>query len=474
MLRRLSNISTRLMLALILMVFAGGMAGSMLQIQMAGRQVEQIETLYLRERVLLVYRTQSDFLKLQMAMARADEDLAPDWRTRFEIAASRLETLRAIADEARGSAIEIAAVDAYAAFVKAADDVLARSLPEDETIRRISALADDAAPLFGDLMDVTLRRSQELRADLMHHNRLVIRDTRAVAVGALMSLMIFVLVLLGMYHVLKRRNEGLVRLSAELRRALDVRHRFLASVSHDFRTPLNAIAGFAQILLHKDIATPEDKRRRFLEQILDAARRLERMTADLLDLARMERGAFDLNEEDDVCVDTLLRAVIARFGPAAEAAEVAIIAPSPRRPAQGDVADGRVRVDPGALERAISNLLDNAVKFSPKGGRILVGIEDAGPSMQIMVEDQGPGIPADRINDIWDLFGRRTPGPGGGLQGSGLGLAIARGLVEAHGGRLTVRSQEGRGSRFTIHLPVRRLRRAAAMARARASVEPQA
>lgn len=464
MIRQFSNLSTRFMLATTLIVFAGGMAGSMLQIEMAGRQLEQIETLYLREHVLLIYRTQGDFLKMQAELAKAQNDPSVDWRLRYEIAASRLETLRVIAEDLDDPAVETAAVIAYAGFIAAADAEIARGADDAVTIPRIGVLAEAAAPLFPDLMDLSLRRAHALRGEMVRHNRMVIRDTRSVAIGALVSLLIFVLVLLGMYHALKRRNEGLVRLSAELRRALDVRHRFLASVSHDFRTPLNAIAGFAQILLHKDIPTTDEKRVMFLEQILEAARRLEGMTTDLLDLARMERGAFGLKEENDVCVDALVRSVVARFGPAAAAAEVTVLVTPPAR-GPDDQPDGRLRVDPGALERALSNLLDNAVKFSPAGGRVVVAIEDKGPSLQIMVDDEGPGIPAEKINDIWDLFGRRNPGPGGGLQGSGLGLAIARGLVEAHGGRLTVRSEEGRGSRFTIHLPVRRMRRAAALAR---------
>jgi signal transduction histidine kinase len=462
MLRRLSNLPTRLMLAVILIVFAGGMAGSILQIQMAGRQITQLETLYLHEHVLIIYRTQSDFMKLRTALASADERPNSDWRLRFEIAASRTEALTVFAKQIGGTDAQTTAAQTYADFIKAADAVIAREPDEGQVIREISALVDKAEPLFAYLMQTTLSRSTLLRDNLMYNNRHVIRDTRVVAISALVALMIFVLALLGMYHVLRRRNEGLVRLSAELRRALDVRHRFLASVSHDFRTPLNAIAGFAQILLHKDIPTSEEKRRKFLEQILAAARRLELMTADLLDLARMERGAFGLKEQDNICLDDLVRSVLARFGPAAEAAEVEIIGPTPPNTPHPDAPDRRLRIDPGAMERAVSNLLDNAVKFSAKGGRVVVSVEDIGPSLQISVEDTGRGIPAEKINDIWDLFGRSAPGPGGGLQGSGLGLAIARGLVEAHGGRITVRSEEGRGSRFTIHLPVRRPRPAAA------------
>jgi signal transduction histidine kinase len=160
--------------------------------------------------------------------------------------------------------------------------------------------------------------------------------------------------------------------------------------------------------------------------------------------------------------------VIGRFGPAVAEAQVTVIGPPPER-GNGDPPNARLWVDPGALERALINVVEHAVKFSPKGGRVVVSLKDKGPSLQIMVVDEGPGIPAEKINGIWDLFGRRGSGPAGGRQGASLGLAIARGLVAAHGGRLTVRSQEGRGSRDTIHLPVRRLRRAAVLARERAA-----
>ena len=117
-----------------------------------------------------------------------------------------------------------------------------------------------------------------------------------------------------------------------------------------------------------------------------------------------------------------------------------------------------LRADPAELERAVSNLIDNAVKFSPRGGAVRVTLERRGTEAAVAVQDEGPGIPPERLRRIWDLFGARDQSPEGARRGAGLGLAIARGVVEAHGGRIEVQSVPGQGARFTIHLPLRRKR----------------
>jgi signal transduction histidine kinase len=466
MLRHLSNLSSRALTLVVLAVFAGGMAMSVYQISKNVNRINGLESSYRSGEVKSLFAAASNMLKTREALLRAAQDPTVDWLAFYADAEGDADALIAFSARAGIADAEKAVVQRYLDVFAKSDALIAAAPDPAQAAGPVLALIEGELDMNAALLDIGLRHADQLRTDILRRKDLLIRDIRNVAFTSMGSLLIFVLGLLTLHITLKRRNDGLVRLSTELRRALDVRHRFLASVSHDFRTPLNAIAGFAQILLHKDIPTTEEKRRRFLEQILEAARRLERMTADLLDLARMERGVFGLKEEDGVCVNDLVRVVVARTQPAAETAEVEIIGPS----TQAEPLNGLLRVDPFALERAISNLLDNAVKFSPKGARVLVGIEDIGPSLQISVTDEGPGIPAEKISEIWDLFGRRNPGPGGELQGSGLGLAIARGLVEAHGGRLAVESQVGRGSRFTIHLPVRRLRRKAAAAATRSPV----
>ncbi|MFT6774123.1 MAG: signal transduction histidine kinase [Paracoccaceae bacterium] len=454
MFSRLSTMSTGGILAMVMLIFAVGIGGSLYQIRLVTLQIGSLDALPEGQPIHGIAQTHIDFLKARHALHMASTGEATDWRMRYEIAASRVAFLDAfVAHWDRATPEELEPVRRYARFIADADEALATISDEKRLLARLTQLAQEAEPLFGTLSHLGLRRTLQAREEVHLNHDATLRTMRVVSIGAMAAMLAFLLALLRIYHELRLRTDGLERLSVQLRHALKVRQRFLASVSHDFRTPLNAIAGFAQIMLHKDIHTSEAKRQRFLDQILDASRRLERMTCDLLDLARLEQGAFALKPEDDVCLPDLVRSVVAQFGLAAASKGVTVLGPSKGDDAAIGPALARRRIDPDAMERAVANLLENAVKFSPPGGIVTASVRAEGGSLRIMVEDQGPGIAPDRLDDIWDLFGRRAEGPGGALQGTGMGLAIARGLAEAHGGRLTVRSRPGDGSRFSIHLP---------------------
>lgn len=231
-----------------------------------------------------------------------------------------------------------------------------------------------------------------------------------------------------------------------LRRADDLRTALLSSVSHDLRTPLAAIKASAESLLQKDVPWSEEDRDAFAAAIDREADRLTRLVANLLDMSRIEGGAlrprrgwYDLGE--------LAREVLARLSP--------ILADRP--------VELRVEPDlpPVALDylmigQVVTNLVENAVKYTPPGSPLHVAVRRDDGAVRLEVEDRGPGVPADRRARVFDKFSRLEPA--GRASGSGLGLAISRGFVEAHDGRIWVEAGNGPpdspGARFVIALPV--------------------
>ena len=230
----------------------------------------------------------------------------------------------------------------------------------------------------------------------------------------------------------------------ELRRLERVRQDFVANVSHEFKTPLTAIQGFAETLLGG--ALEDDKNnRRFLEIIRDHAAQLARVTNDLLKLARIEAGKLDvqfgpvnLGEVVEICADTTqLRAGRKGIDFAAEI-------PPELPPIRGDAR---------LLREVLQNLLDNAVQYTPSGGRVQVEAEEGAKDVTITVADTGIGIPSTDQERIFERFYRVDAARSREEGGTGLGLSIARHIVEALGGRLSVESEVGRGSRFSFTVP---------------------
>jgi two-component system phosphate regulon sensor histidine kinase PhoR len=230
----------------------------------------------------------------------------------------------------------------------------------------------------------------------------------------------------------------------ELRRLERVRQDFVANVSHEFKTPLTAIQGFAETLLGGALEDQKNNRR-FLEIIRDHAAQLARVTDDLLKLARIEAGKLEVqlgpvNVADviDLCAETTsLRAQ--RKGIVVEAKI------PPDLP--------MVRADARLLREVLQNLLDNAVQYTPSGGKIELRAE-AGPcEVTVAVTDTGIGIPLADQERIFERFYRVDAARSREVGGTGLGLSIARHIVETLGGRLSVQSEVGRGSRFSFSIP---------------------
>jgi two-component system, OmpR family, phosphate regulon sensor histidine kinase PhoR len=231
----------------------------------------------------------------------------------------------------------------------------------------------------------------------------------------------------------------------ELRRLERVRQDFVANVSHEFKTPLTAIQGFAETLLGGALDDPTNNRR-FLDIIRNHAIRLARLTNDLLKLARIEAGKLEVEffpvgllELIEGCAETtLLKASRKQI-------TLEIEVPSGLPPVQGDAS---------LLRDLLQNLLDNAIQYTPAGGRIHVTAEAKGREAVITVSDTGIGIPTSDRERIFERFYRVDAARSREAGGTGLGLSIAKHIVEAHNGRLWVDSVMGEGSKFSFSIPL--------------------
>jgi two-component system sensor histidine kinase KdpD len=224
-----------------------------------------------------------------------------------------------------------------------------------------------------------------------------------------------------------------------LRRADAIKTAVLRSVSHDLRTPLMAISTSAGALASDDLAIDDEDRAELLSTILAASERLDRLVANLLDLSRLQAGAAEPHRHP-VTVDELVAGALDELGPAGQAVEVSL----PDVPAS-------LVVDAHQVQRALVNLVENALKYSPPGDPVRVQVTDSTSEAAIRVIDHGPGVaPAER-DRIFEPFqrGERSDRPG-----AGLGLAIARGFAEANGGSLEVESRAGQGATFVLRFPV--------------------
>jgi len=242
---------------------------------------------------------------------------------------------------------------------------------------------------------------------------------------------------------LNRMAERLQATFQALARERDALRHFIADASHQLRTPLTALRTFLELLQGPAAEDPE-ARASFLAESQAQVDRMAWITQNLLDLSRLEGGLIQLELAPHALAD-VVRAAVAMFKEAAGRKGVTLRLELPEEPIEG-------MWDRWRLEMALSNLLDNAVKFTPAGGRITVGARREGATARIWVEDTGPGIAPEDLPHIFERFYRGRNAP---AEGSGLGLAIVRWIAEAHGGQVTVHSRPGQGSRFELLLPLR-------------------
>ena len=224
------------------------------------------------------------------------------------------------------------------------------------------------------------------------------------------------------------------------------RDELLAMVSHDLRSPLNVVHLGTQALLHAWPAEPASRERmaerRQLELVGKAAGRMRRMLHDLLDAAQVDAGQLRVDAVAQPAA-RILRQAAELHGILADDAGVRLRVEAPEE-------DAEVLADPERVLQVLSNLLGNAVKFTPRGGTIVLSARVRRRDVCFAVADPGPGIAPELLPHVFDRFRRGQASAGGG---AGLGLAIARGIVQAHGGRIWARSRPGAGSTFRFTLP---------------------
>jgi signal transduction histidine kinase len=246
-------------------------------------------------------------------------------------------------------------------------------------------------------------------------------------------------------HEVQDLTRAFNAMAARMQSSQKSQRHFVANVSHELKTPLTSIHGFAQALLDGTADTPE-AREQAAEVIYTESGRMHRMVLDLLDLARLDAGTAEL-KMSPLNMPALLNAITEKFSPMATKAGVTIsvIAPAdlPVLFADGD-----------RLAQVFTNLVDNALKFTPAGGTIKLQADMVGGEMQVSVSDTGRGIPASALPHVFDRFYQADISRSRGKHGAGLGLAIVLEIVQAHGGRISVRSQEGQGTSFVVNLPL--------------------
>jgi two-component system phosphate regulon sensor histidine kinase PhoR len=242
------------------------------------------------------------------------------------------------------------------------------------------------------------------------------------------------------------RRQGTILVFHDLTRLKKLelaRREFVANVSHELRTPLSLIKGYVETLLEGAKDNPEVATK-FLRTIDRNAERLKLLIEDLLTISELESGRMKLNLQV-VPLHTIVDKVIADLRSRAQAKEVTLANETPGL---------SVRADGDRLEQVLSNLIDNAIKYGHVGGKVVVGarVVEAG-QVEVQVEDDGPGIPPEALERVFERFYRVDKARSREQGGTGLGLSIVKHIVQSHGGRVWARGELGRGAAFHFTLP---------------------
>jgi PAS domain S-box-containing protein len=338
---------------------------------------------------------------------------------------------------------------AAATFGWSRDEIVGKAvadtiIPEQYRKAHLAGLADYLAtgdgPVLGRVLELTAlhRTGREFPVELA--------ISRASATG---ESAIFVAFLRDI--TTRKQAEGAINeLNAELRVANRHKSEFLANMSHELRTPLNAILGFSELLLDDTKGKFDSAvRQKFLTQVNTSGRHLLGLINDILDLAKVEAGQVVLQYEA-VTISDVVGQVTATIEQIASKKQVVVEAHAE--------AGGEVQADAGKLRQMLLNLVSNAVKFMPEGGTVTIAALRHDETVEISVADNGIGISESDLGRLFKEFQQLDTGTGRLHEGTGLGLALTKRLAELHGGDVHVTSEPGKGSTFTIELPIRQKR----------------
>jgi two-component system phosphate regulon sensor histidine kinase PhoR len=302
---------------------------------------------------------------------------------------------------------------------------------------------DNRGILEDAIAGIVARPADATEAITLRHRDRVLRLTLACVVGGDPTANLFV----NLQDVtdLARKIDELSALNARLQALDQTRSELLTMISHDLHTPLTAIKGSLDVLLHENVGV--ELGRELLGIAQKNTDRLFRLVSDILDLARIEAGRFQERREPfDILV--CMRGAIDRLHHLAQAKEVAITLAAPDQVSL-------VVADPLRMEQVCTNLLGNALKFTPRGGRIQVAVQERADDLLVVVQDTGLGIPPEYQGRVFDRF-YRVPVPAGTeVDGTGLGLTICKVVIEEHEGRIWLESAVGQGTTVSFTIPKR-------------------
>ena len=287
----------------------------------------------------------------------------------------------------------------------------------------------------------------------------VVRAGYAVSESVAQAGLFFVesLAIVYLAFVLTKARRGAEVAAERERRAAHLRDDLLATVSHDLRSPLSSVRMSADLILRNARSGDAQQVEKYAGTIARSAARMAKLIEDLLDVARAESGEFKVLPSVEAAAP-LVREALDQVRPLAEAKSLSL-----ESTCEEEV---RLRCEPGRIVEVLANLLGNAIKFTPEGGHVLVNAIVRQGFLEFEVADTGPGIPPAALPHVFDRYWQARTSRGS-RDGAGLGLAIARGLVDAHGGRIWVQSEVGAGTSFFFTIPV-------ADAEPYSSVEPTA
>ena len=244
--------------------------------------------------------------------------------------------------------------------------------------------------------------------------------------------------------------DELASVNLQLYEMNNVKNEFLATMSHELRTPLNSILGFSEVLADSKNLT--DKEQRYATNIQTSGRSLMTLINDVLDLAKIESGKMELHPAE-FRMDDLVERQVSTLMPLAEKRQIALTWAV-------DAGITTLFQDPGKMQQILTNLISNAIKFTPEGGRVRISASKIDGNCVATIEDNGIGIPLDEQERIFEKFrqGRGVPGQKDALtrkyEGTGLGLSIVKELSRLLGGEVSLESEFGKGSRFTVEFPM--------------------
>jgi signal transduction histidine kinase len=324
----------------------------------------------------------------------------------------------------------------------------------------------DLPPTLTDVAGLDLTRAHELMtrvrrvpertaAQVVTHFAQVLSALVAAGQKSLLTGQLHIEAMREAHRELEAQNGRLAQLNTRLKELDRLKSSFLGTVSHELRTPLTSIIGYSEMLAEGFAGALNSDQLQYVRTIVEKGETLLELISSILDISQMEAGKLRLVFEP-VDVTQVLATAMTSVKPQAQRKELELEVLAPRE------AQPRVSADKDRLRQVVVNLLANAVKFTPPRGRIVLQLTEVAHQVElgasgyrIVVEDTGVGIPEDQFERIFQSFYQVDNSSTREFGGAGLGLAIVKSFVEGHGGRVVVESEKGRGSRFSVVLPVK-------------------